>query len=934
MLIRISGGSEGIKAYLENGHKQGREFHRDQLDERVILAGDLEFTDELINQSEIDGERYLHITLAFKEDVLTRASMEDIVRDFEKFAFAAYGKNEYNFYAEAHLPKIKSYVSEKTGETIERKPHIHFVIPKTNLLSGGALNPFGMVEYNERFIDAFQEHVNNKYGLASPKEHRRVEFNDASDMINRYKNDEFEGSNKELRKELLAVILDRDITDHAAFQNLLAEYGEVRTRNQGKPNEYQNVRLAGSAKGVNLKDYVFSREFISLSADEKHAALRAEVVRKYEVEGVARTDSETISQGLNEWYDFRAREIKYINSGNKKLFAAYKAASPDDKRLILQERADKFYSKYKEPHNEPEGFRQNPFDHVYGFKQPSRDIDGRAYGDGRDAPERARRDERAFGERSDGPGGDGAAMGRSGGFGGRSADGGQRPLDDLTRRQIAFTASRQHNPVANTRLDEAETLHSVRTLSGFDVVLHANQPAKLLPDHPQDQLVDGAASPADALRRHRHRERGGRSGRVNATGRLSDSSLGQRARDLREEQLAMTANELAEFRQIRASLDANRLLAELSRSHGLIVDKYAVSSAPDGSARIYCGNRKLNVSDFLTREMRLSWAESAIILRESHSRQATMHPTHGPRQAPSPALWRQFQSERKGRGGQRLLWTRQFESERVRREALRTVLEREKGQARLLLPAQRKAAESVARMTYVAAERTLADQVRIERQQLRTPVSEQYATFLHAKAEQGDGQALIELRRMAKMTPPRAQQEVASISPVTAHPEANGIFYRGRDIKYRVYMNGDVLYSQGGRAIIEDRGSKLMMLQTDRFAIETGLRLAQEKFGSVMILSGPKDFQERAALIAAEAGVSVTFNDKKLEKIRSDRTAELASERARKAEHRELGREYLSSRLMPSSRPGADVPTAPAGEPAKPSRGVDRTQDKEPDRDR
>jgi hypothetical protein len=205
---------------------------------------------------------------------------------------------------------------------------------------------------------------------------------------------------------------------------------------------------------------------------------------------------------------------------------------------------------------------------------------------------------------------------------------------------------------------------------------------------------------------------------------------------------------------------------------------------------------------------------------------------------------------------------------------------------------------------------------------------------IRRRAENGDGQALIELRRMAKMTPPRTQQEVGSISPVTAHPEANGIFYRGRDIKYRVYMNGDVLYSQGGRAIIEDRGNKLMMLQTDRFAVETGLRLAHEKFGSVMILSGPRDFQERAAMIAAEAGLNVTFNDKKLEKIRSDRFAELVSERARKAEHRELGREYISGRHGPSSRPRADVPTAPAREPAKPSRGVDRTRDEEPDRDR
>lgn len=139
MLIRVGGGKEGIKEYLEKGHKQGREHSRDELDERVILAGDLEFTDQLINGMETDGERYLHITLAFKEDEISHETMLNITRDFEAFAFAAYGDNEFNFYAEAHLPKIKSYINQKTGEMVERKPHIHIVVPKLNMLSGGCL---------------------------------------------------------------------------------------------------------------------------------------------------------------------------------------------------------------------------------------------------------------------------------------------------------------------------------------------------------------------------------------------------------------------------------------------------------------------------------------------------------------------------------------------------------------------------------------------------------------------------------------------------------------------------------------------------------------------------------------------------------------------------------------------------------------------------
>lgn len=37
MLARISGGSAGIREYLERGQKQGREHTRDELDQRVPL---------------------------------------------------------------------------------------------------------------------------------------------------------------------------------------------------------------------------------------------------------------------------------------------------------------------------------------------------------------------------------------------------------------------------------------------------------------------------------------------------------------------------------------------------------------------------------------------------------------------------------------------------------------------------------------------------------------------------------------------------------------------------------------------------------------------------------------------------------------------------------------------------------------------------------
>jgi hypothetical protein len=67
MLIRISGGESGIKDYLENGQKQGLDYSRDELDERIILDGDLNLTDAIINKMDNNSDKYLHITLVVSQ---------------------------------------------------------------------------------------------------------------------------------------------------------------------------------------------------------------------------------------------------------------------------------------------------------------------------------------------------------------------------------------------------------------------------------------------------------------------------------------------------------------------------------------------------------------------------------------------------------------------------------------------------------------------------------------------------------------------------------------------------------------------------------------------------------------------------------------------------------------------------------------------------
>jgi hypothetical protein len=343
MLIRVRGNSAGIKEYLEDGQKKGRDMERDEMDERVILAGDLQLTHDIIESIDTDAERYLTITLSFKEDFIDRSVIENIVADFERFAFAAYRPGEYAFYAEAHLPKIKAYTNRKNGEHVERKPHVHIVVPKLNLLSGHRLDPFEMVEGQSRHIDAFQEHINHKYGLASPKDNRRVQFTDASEMISRYKGDVFEGSNTDTKAKILDAVLTRGVSNYEDFRAVLAEFGETRTRNAGRAGEYENVKPAGAAKGINLKEYVFSREFIELPAERKQQAITAQAAPQYDTAGEPKATPAPLLALLQDWENVRAKEVKYLNGAFR---ARYRGMTADDQRKILAERESNFYQRH------------------------------------------------------------------------------------------------------------------------------------------------------------------------------------------------------------------------------------------------------------------------------------------------------------------------------------------------------------------------------------------------------------------------------------------------------------------------------------------------------------------------------------------------------------------------------------------------------------
>ncbi len=348
MLIRINGGQFGIREYLETGHKRGRDASREQLDDRIPLRGDIDLLDTCIRRMNGTSDNYLHITIAFKEDHLDEPIYREILERFELFAFAAYKPEEYILYAEAHLPRLKSFIDRSTGRMIERKPHIHIVIPKKNLLSDGALNPFGMYYKTNKYINAFQEVTNSEFGLASPKEYRRTNLESESNILARYKGSLFNEAGYDLKEEILIRIIQKNIPTLGELERELQAIGEVKKRNAGKAGEYLNIKPHGAEKGVNLKEYVFSNEFLALPFQEKKLRLAEENPNYVERSSVTEPSRKHVEL-LEKWMEQICLEIKYLNSGNRKEYAHYFQLSKDDQRECLLRKAEQFYKKHKRP---------------------------------------------------------------------------------------------------------------------------------------------------------------------------------------------------------------------------------------------------------------------------------------------------------------------------------------------------------------------------------------------------------------------------------------------------------------------------------------------------------------------------------------------------------------------------------------------------------
>ena len=203
MIVKISKGEKGVADYLKTGKKRDSKLTRDEKDDRLPLAGNL----DLIEMSERHQSKkknkkynYYHISLSFTSEEWNKlyesGNIDDLIMDFLKLTFPNHDIDELLFYAEAHLPIIKEepYIprpegalenrvlnkKHKNGEPLKREPHIHLIVSFENMKfthsvkTGGAIYAKGaskqqvkaiMAKSAEKFKRVVNDILSNKYGL-------------------------------------------------------------------------------------------------------------------------------------------------------------------------------------------------------------------------------------------------------------------------------------------------------------------------------------------------------------------------------------------------------------------------------------------------------------------------------------------------------------------------------------------------------------------------------------------------------------------------------------------------------------------------------------------------------------------------------------------------------------------------------------------------
>lgn len=778
MLIRHTGATAGIVEYLETGKKSGREYSRIELDERLVLTGNIRELEQVLNQLEdhikisekdLSADRYDHFTLSFKEEYIDENVLRNIDKEFNRFITAAFG-DEFYYYSEAHLPKIKR-LQDFHGEYYERFPHIHIVIPKYNLYLDKKENPLGWHNRIITYIDAFQDYINAQYNLANPKDNRRSISIGKEGVLDRYQPFHSFQNRQEVKNEVFNLIrANQSIKSVEDLAQALEPYGKVKIRDSEKfGQKYINFlpKNYDGKKAINLKDAVFLDDYLqnrTLATTSTFA--QQDYIPK-----------------LEQWHKKIALEQRFIMPLSETRRVAYFAHDENQQRQILQQEVA-IHQKLLQQQEYMPLEKSPPRIPTQVFRQPEHYSEFEHFSDiphftdltltTEQSNERNPRNQRI-----------------------RRTD---RKQFDIRRTEQSEHNRQSRQPMPDLSASGSNTRRNRRNTDDRANLLYSNARNDL----DNQQTVQNAS--VFKLRTARY---------------LTPTTGEKYAQEVRQRRIA------SEWTDKINTVDCRVLLRLLSHKYGLNEERFNIELTKQGYDRIVVANRRLSASDFLRQYMNLNWQESQAMIE--YALQEQENTFRLPESNQSIFLKARFNREEQAKYDEQQDLREQYKSEK------QAIFNRYRFKEN---PQATKAQNTVMRKLATQQRNYQLQVLRDKYQPLwieHKKPHERYLEWLHKQAISGSLNALNELQRIYPHYEERdTEQETQSLllQSLYNQPAPQRHFPPDLGLSMRILKNGTIEYcDKQGNALITNAYHSITVKEKTIENIEKALQLAKMKFG-------------------------------------------------------------------------------------------------------
>lgn len=240
MLIKFfktnSGGGESGIDYLLNSRVADKTAY--------VIKGNEHVTRQIINNIE-NRQKTCIGCLSFEEDNIDQNVKKELIREFERILFGMY-RERFNILWVEHIDKGRL--------------ELNFVIPKIDLKSGLAFNPY-YHKADMPLIDSWQNYTNLRYNFSDPKDPAKSHI--------------LQGQRKELSLikdyiEFERILIDKFINqEFTCRSDILKVFNDSNIEITRVGEDYVSVKLPNSKKARRFKGDMFNEKFTSIEAMEQ-----------------------------------------------------------------------------------------------------------------------------------------------------------------------------------------------------------------------------------------------------------------------------------------------------------------------------------------------------------------------------------------------------------------------------------------------------------------------------------------------------------------------------------------------------------------------------------------------------------------------------------------------------------------------------------------